>query len=158
MHAQSFNRVQLFATPWTAACWTSLSVEFFRQENTGVGCHFLHWRILLTQVLNPCLLHLLHWNEVLNEQMELKNDVLGKCLEQQNQFHQWQQCTLLENFDSLFSDNMWIPLSSSFGQYYVADIARYDFLEISFKMKVYLFIYFCTPSAFLFFLPVVQTL
>ena len=81
MHAQSFNRVQLFVTPWTPACQISLSMEFFRQENTGVGCYFLHWRILLTQGLNPCLLHLLHWNEMPNRQMELKNDVLGKCLE-----------------------------------------------------------------------------
>ena len=30
-------------------------------KNTGVGCHFLLQGILLTQGLNPCLQHLLHW-------------------------------------------------------------------------------------------------
>ena len=29
-------------------------------KNTGVGCHFL-LQIIPTQELNPCLLHLLHW-------------------------------------------------------------------------------------------------
>ena len=29
--------------------------------NTGVGCHFLLQGIFLTQGLNLCLLHLLHW-------------------------------------------------------------------------------------------------
>ena len=32
-------------------------------KNTGVGCHFLLQGIFLTQGLNPCLLHLLHWQE-----------------------------------------------------------------------------------------------
>lgn len=49
---------------------------------------------------------------------------------------------LTENLDSLFFDNMWLPLISSFGQYYVADIARYGFQEISFKMRfTYLYIF-----------------
>ena len=30
--AQSFSRVQLFATPWTAACQVPLSIGFSRQE------------------------------------------------------------------------------------------------------------------------------
>ena len=30
-------------------------------RNTGVGCHFLLQGIFLTQGLNLCLLHLLHW-------------------------------------------------------------------------------------------------
>ena len=30
-------------------------------KNTGVGCHALLHGIFLTQGLNPCLLHLLHW-------------------------------------------------------------------------------------------------
>ena len=32
-------------------------------KNTGVGCHFLLQGIFLTQGSNPCLLHLLHWQE-----------------------------------------------------------------------------------------------
>ena len=36
----SLSLVQLFATPWTVACQTTLSMEF-SQKNTGVGCHFL---------------------------------------------------------------------------------------------------------------------
>ena len=32
--------VQLFATPWTAACQAPLSMEFSQTENTGVGCSF----------------------------------------------------------------------------------------------------------------------
>ena len=32
-----FSRVQLFATPWTAACQAPLSMEFSRQE---------YWRVL----------------------------------------------------------------------------------------------------------------
>ena len=30
-------------------------------KNTGVGCRVLLQEIFLTQILNPCLLHLLHW-------------------------------------------------------------------------------------------------
>ena len=33
----------------------------FPGKNTGVGCHFLFWRIFPTQGSNPCLLGLLHW-------------------------------------------------------------------------------------------------
>ena len=32
IHAWSFTRVQLFVTPWIAACQASLSVGFSRQE------------------------------------------------------------------------------------------------------------------------------
>ena len=32
MRAQSFSHVQLFATPWTAACQVPLSMGFSRQE------------------------------------------------------------------------------------------------------------------------------
>ena len=38
----------------------SSSVGFSR-KNTGVGCHCLLQGIFLTRGLNPCLLHLLHW-------------------------------------------------------------------------------------------------
>ena len=49
------SRVWLFATPWTAACQTPWSMEFFRQENTGVGCHFPSPGDPLTQGSNPHL-------------------------------------------------------------------------------------------------------
>ena len=50
------SHVWLFETPWTEACQAPLS----RQEYWS-GCHFLLQRIFLTQGLNPCILHLLHW-------------------------------------------------------------------------------------------------
>ena len=33
----------------------------FPYKNTGVGCHFLLQGIFPTQVLIPCLWHVLHW-------------------------------------------------------------------------------------------------
>ena len=36
VHAQSLSCVQLFATSWTVACQTSLSVELSRQEYWSV--------------------------------------------------------------------------------------------------------------------------
>ena len=55
----SLNRVQLFATPWTAPLQAPLSrrTQFFPGKNTGVGYHFLLQRIFPTQGSNPCLLH-----------------------------------------------------------------------------------------------------
>ena len=49
-------------TPWTVAArllcpWDSSG------KNTGVCCHAILQGIFLTQVLNLCLLHLLHWQE-----------------------------------------------------------------------------------------------
>ena len=38
-----------------------LSLRDFPGKNTGVGCHFLLQRTFPNQRLNPCLLHLLHW-------------------------------------------------------------------------------------------------
>ena len=54
------------ATSWTVTHQASLSMEFSRQKYCGMSCHFLlihHLRkwIFLTQVSNPCLLHLLYW-------------------------------------------------------------------------------------------------
>ena len=46
----------LFATPWTVAYQNPPSMWFSRQD-TGVGCHFLLQEIILTQGLNPGLLH-----------------------------------------------------------------------------------------------------
>ena len=51
---------RLFATPWTVACQTTLSVGFPRQEYwSGLLCPPLG--IFPTQGSNPRLLHLLHW-------------------------------------------------------------------------------------------------
>jgi len=53
-----FSCVQLFATPWTIACQTSLTIKFFRQEYwSGLPCL---QGIFPTKGSNPCLLHLLH--------------------------------------------------------------------------------------------------
>ena len=49
--------VWLFATPWTVAWQAPLSMGFSRQENTGVGCHFLLQGIFPTQGSNPCFLY-----------------------------------------------------------------------------------------------------
>ena len=39
MHAQSLTLVQLFVTPWTAACQVPLSMGFSRQEYwSGLPC------------------------------------------------------------------------------------------------------------------------
>ena len=53
--------VRLFATPWTVACQTPLSMGF-PGKNSGVGCHFLLQGIFLTQGLN---LHLLFGRQIL---------------------------------------------------------------------------------------------
>ena len=49
--------IQLFVTSWMGALQAPLFLEFSRQEYE-VGCHFLLQGIVLTQGLNP---HLLHW-------------------------------------------------------------------------------------------------
>ena len=55
-----FSHVLLFATLWTVAHWAPLSMDC-PGKTTGVGCHAFLEGIFLTQGLNPCLLHLLHW-------------------------------------------------------------------------------------------------
>ena len=47
--------VWLFATPWSVARQTAVSIEFSRQD-TGLGCHFLLQWIFPTQGLNSHLL------------------------------------------------------------------------------------------------------
>ena len=42
--------------PGSSACGI-----YFPGKNTGVGCHFLHQEVFLTQGSNPSLLCLLHW-------------------------------------------------------------------------------------------------
>ena len=61
--AQSLSCVRLSVTPWTAACQAPLSVEFPRQECWS-GLPFPPPGELPTQGLDPCLLHLLHWQAV----------------------------------------------------------------------------------------------
>ena len=48
------------ATPWTVTCQAPLSMQFYRQEYWS-GLSFLLQGIFPTQVSNPCLLRLLHW-------------------------------------------------------------------------------------------------
>ena len=55
VRAKLLSHVWLFATLWTVCPWDSSG------KNTGVGCHALLHEIFLTQGLNPCLLHFLHW-------------------------------------------------------------------------------------------------
>ena len=43
---------QLFATPWTVACQSPLSMEF-SSKNTGAGYHFLLQGIFPTQGIEP---------------------------------------------------------------------------------------------------------
>ena len=59
MHACMFNGVWLFATPWTVACQTPLSMGFPRHEYWS-GLPFPLQGIFLTQGSNPHLLCLLH--------------------------------------------------------------------------------------------------
>ena len=58
-HAQSLSHVKLFATLWTVACQTPLSMELSRQEYWS-GLPFPPG-ILSNQGLNPHILYLLHW-------------------------------------------------------------------------------------------------
>ena len=55
-----FKHVQLCVTPWTVAPQAPLLWDS-PGKNTGVGCHALLQGIFLTQELNLCLQHLLHW-------------------------------------------------------------------------------------------------
>ena len=50
------SHVRFFATPWTVACQTPLSMGF-PGKNTGVGCHALLPGILPTQGTNPGVSH-----------------------------------------------------------------------------------------------------
>ena len=58
--AYLLSHVQLFANPWTVACQAPLSMGFFRQEYWR-GLQFSSPGDLPDPGLNPCLLHLLHW-------------------------------------------------------------------------------------------------
>ena len=107
---KSLSRVQLCATPWTAAYQAPPPMGFSRQEywsgaplvtqlcptlcepmeparllcpwdssgkNTGEGCHFLFQGIVLTQGLNPSLLHcrqiLYHLSHVIETKFRVTN-------------------------------------------------------------------------------------
>ena len=52
-----FSCVLFFVTPWTVTQQASLSTGLI----TGVGCHTLLQGIFPIQGLNPCPLHLRHW-------------------------------------------------------------------------------------------------
>ena len=55
-----FSCVQLFVTLWAVALQAPRPWDP-PGKNTGVGCHALLQGICPTQGLNPCLVHLLHW-------------------------------------------------------------------------------------------------
>ena len=62
--SQTLSCVRLFVAPWAVAHQepTRLICPWnFPGKHTGVGCHFLLQGIFPTQVLNLCLLYLLHW-------------------------------------------------------------------------------------------------
>ena len=61
VHAQLPSCVCLFATSWTVAHQSPLSIGFSSQEFWTVWCHFLLQGIFPTLELNLSLLHLLHW-------------------------------------------------------------------------------------------------
>ena len=54
---KSLSCVRLFATPWTVAHQSPLSMEFSRQEYWSEGWYFLLQGIFLPQEVNPGLLH-----------------------------------------------------------------------------------------------------
>ena len=54
------SSVWLFVTLWTVAT-RLLCLWDSPDKNTGVGCHAFLQEIFLTYKLNPCFLHLLHW-------------------------------------------------------------------------------------------------
>ena len=59
-----FSRVQFFATPWTVACQSALSVRFSRQGCWG-GLPYPPPKIFPTQGSNPRLLRLLQRRQIL---------------------------------------------------------------------------------------------
>ena len=61
---QSLSCVLLFATPRTVARWAPLSMGFPRQEYWN-RLHFLLQGLFLTHGSNWCLLHLLHYGQIL---------------------------------------------------------------------------------------------
>ena len=50
---QSLSWLQLSVTLWTVCGQTLLSVGFFRQKNTRVGCHFPPWKDLSDPGIKP---------------------------------------------------------------------------------------------------------
>ena len=69
-------------------------------KNMRVGCHALFHGIFMTQELNPCLLHLLHWQAVSSHYHHLgrpkKPQILGTqidCTDLRVSYYQrWPQC------------------------------------------------------------------
>ena len=59
-HKTNNSRVRFFETHGLQPTRLFCSWDF-PGKNTGAGCHVLLQGIFLTQGLNPCLLHLLHW-------------------------------------------------------------------------------------------------
>ena len=100
MHAKSLNHIQLFATLWTVARQAPLSMGF-SSKNTGVNFHALLQGIFPTWGLNPCLLHLLHW-----QADSLPLALPGKPLN-------WKFCSLLLFHLLVFVQNIWMRLKNN---------------------------------------------
>ena len=92
------SSVQLCAALWTIACQAPLSMGFSRQEYwSGLLWDLLLQGIFLTQGLNPCLLHLLHW-----QASSLQPAPHGKTLYACSitQFTKWMHSPLLTSGDT----------------------------------------------------------
>ena len=61
MHPQSLQLCLTLCDPVDCSPPGSSVHKDYPVKNAGVGCHALLQAIFLTQGLNPCLLHLLHW-------------------------------------------------------------------------------------------------
>ena len=70
---KSLSRVQLLATPWTAAYQAPLSMDF-PGKSTGVGCH---WSRILIEDKMDCLTHT-HFARDFFIMIFLKGQLLGK--------------------------------------------------------------------------------
>ena len=61
MHAKSLQSCQTLCDPMDCSPPGSSVHGDFLGKDTAGGCHVLLQEIFPTQGLNPCLLHLLHW-------------------------------------------------------------------------------------------------
>ena len=80
---KSLSRVRLFATPWTVAYQAPPSMGFSRQEYWS-GLPFVTPGDPLTQGLNLCLLHRLHWQAVSLPLCQCLLESLPECWGPQN--------------------------------------------------------------------------
>ena len=79
LSANSFQLCLTLATLWTVVWQAPVSIRFSRQEYWS-GLPFLFQGMFLTQGSNPCLLHLLYWQEDSLPLSYLGNQVIAKYL------------------------------------------------------------------------------